>query len=167
MGYDTPVTNRTASSFFNVADWTRIYRNAQLATGLSAFELETTIDFNEVTDPTDTDIASVDDFNTLLANIERLRLAVAGESISGADIEVKDDWIAGVGQPMFNYANVNYWETLIDLIWDHFNGDAVSECPTLTADLTVLTGERYLYVDCLNVDTYLLRVQGTGEIHII
>jgi hypothetical protein len=168
MAYVTPVTNRTAASYWNVSDWTRVYRNCQLASALSEIETGTPIDFDLVSEtPTASTIPAVDNFNILLANLERMRLAVASESISGAQTEIKDDWLEGVSNPVFGYSDCNLWESTIDAIWDHWDGDSLDECPTLTATLTITTGNYEVYVDCLADDGFDIITESGADLYII
>jgi hypothetical protein len=175
MAYVTPITDRSqadiiaqnSKAYWNVADFERVYRNSQLANALAEIELDTPIDFDILTAPTITTIPAVVDFNTFLANIERLRLAVVGESIPGTETEIKDDYIAGTGQDAPDYHDANLWESTIDAIWEHFNGPDLEVCPTLTADLTVTTGNNQIYVDCLDMANFDVDLQGTANLYII
>lgn len=176
MGYVTPIkdrtatdiANRTSKAFVNVADWIRIYYNAQYTSSLASIQLGSNIVFNAVTpDPVTTDFPSVIKFNTLLNNIELIRLAVIALSISGTSTEIKDDYVAGINEEAPDYIDVNLWESTIDAIWDHYSGDALEVCPTLTANLTVTTGTNKIYVDCLDTADFDVDIQGTGNLYII
>jgi hypothetical protein len=176
MSYVTAVTDRvlsdittpTSKGHFNVADWTRIYGNAKLVNALTAIMLDTPITFTEVlTVPTTASIPSVTDFNNMLSGIEATRLAVLSLAIAGTSTEIKHNYIAGTGQPTFNYVNVNIWESTLDAIWTHYNGASLDVCPTLAADLTVLTGVTKIIIDCLDTATYNVDLQGTGHLAII
>lgn len=173
MPYTTPITDRTnadilaqnSKAYINVVDWNRIYRNAQLASALAEIELGTPIDFDILAEPTITTIPTVGFLNTLLANIERMRLAMVAEIPTLA--EIKDDWEGGSHKPSPNYQYVNQWEATIDAIWDHWDGDDLEVCPTLTGDLTILTGTNVTYVDCLDMANFNVDIQGTGNLYII
>jgi hypothetical protein len=135
---------------------------------LSEIETGTPIDFDLVSEtPTTSTIPAVANFNTLLANLETMRLAVASESIVGAQTEIKDDWLEGTSNPVFDYADCNLWESTIDAIWDHWGGNSLDECPTLTGDLTITTGNYEVYIDCIDMDTYNIDLQGTANLYII
>lgn len=175
MSYVTPVTDRTyadlvalnSKAYMNVVDWARIYGNSRLVNSLAAIELATGIQFNILSIPTTTTIPSATDVNTLAGNIERARLAVVGESIPGTSTEIKDDYIAGAGEMAPKYTDVNLWESTLDAIWEYYNGPDLDVCPTLSADLTILTGAQEIYVDCINPGNFEIIIQGTGELHII
>ena len=59
MSYKTPITDRTltdittktAKAFFNVADWVRIYGNAEIINAIVS-ELNGAITFDAITEPT-------------------------------------------------------------------------------------------------------------------
>ena len=175
MAYVTAITDRvlsdittpTSKGYWNIADWTRVYGNSQLVNSLAAIMLDTPIVFNTLTAPTITTIPSVTDFNTFLANIERLRLAVAGESIVGTGTEIKDDYTAGTGYESPDYVDANLWESTLDAIWNHYNGPTLDECPILSTDLTILTGAQEIYIDCLDMADYNADLQGTANLYII
>jgi hypothetical protein len=167
MAYVTAVTNKTAASYFNVADWTRIYGNSQLVNSLAEIMLDTPIDFDILTAPTITTIPSVTDFNAFLANIERTRIACAGESIPGTGTEIKDDYEAGPNKQAPNYVDANRWESTIDAIWEHFNGPDLDVDLVLSADLTVTTGTTLIIVDSLNANGFNITIEDGATLAII
>ena len=69
------ITNRTSKGFFNLADWTRIYTNAETANPLWAAYKGVSITFTSVTAPTMSTHPTAADFNTLCQNIENVRAA--------------------------------------------------------------------------------------------
>ena len=85
MAYTTPITDRdyadilaqNSKAFFNVADWTRIYNNADHVNDQVNSYYGSSVAFTAVSSPTDDDISTIADFNTLLGNIEALRVWVA------------------------------------------------------------------------------------------
>jgi len=166
MGYSTAVTNRTISSYFNVADWTRIYRNGQLAISLTEYNQSTTISYPTQVDKTTANIPDVADFNGVLVGLEAMRLLVVSliPSLSGTGI--KDDWVEGVSNPVFDYSDVNLWETVIDAVWSYYSGSSYSVCPTLTGNLTVTTGNDDVYIDCIDIATYTVDLQGTAHLYV-
>lgn len=174
MAYTTPVTDRTAAdivaknskAYFNVADWTRVYNNSQLVNSLVTVMLDERITFDTLTAPTIATIPTVTDFNTMIANIERTRFEVAANTPIVA-VEIKDDWAAGFNQDAPDYIDANLWESTLDAIWDYYSGDSIEVCPTLTGNLTVLTGASAIYVDCLDTANYIVDLQGTAVLHII
>lgn len=123
MKYTTPitdrtaldVTNKTAKAFFNVADWQRIYNNTQVTKALVDFLLSINITFNTVATPTITTIPTVTELNTLLANIERIRLASNLPAITGLT-EITSAWLAGSSVDAPDYLDVNEWEKVIESI---------------------------------------------------
>lgn len=173
MSYVTPITDRTAAdiaalnskAYWNVADWTRVYGNSQLVNSLAAIMLDDVIAFTLLSTPTTTTIPSVTDFNNFLTNIETVRLAVAGEAISGTTTSIKDDYVAGVGQEAPDYIDANLWESTLDAIWDHWSGDSLEVCPTLTTDVTVSTLK--IYVDCVDMADFNITINGTDILAII
>ena len=175
MSYTTPVTDRSyadiaarnSKAYFNVADWARVKGNARVTKNLTEALLSIGVAWNGTIDVTTASIPTVADVNALLANIEALRLAVAGESITGTDTEIKDDWAAGLAGTSPTFADVNLWESTIDAIWVYFNGSSYVNCPTLTATLTILTGTSVIYVGCVETAGYEIDIQGTGALHII
>ncbi len=124
MRYTIPITNRTASdvtnrtakAFFNIADWQRIYNNTQVTKALVDFLLSISVTFDTLSAPTITTIPTVTQLNTLLANIERIRIA-ADPTVTGLP-EIKDDWTAGPGSPSPDYLDVNDWENVLDVIYN-------------------------------------------------
>jgi len=174
MAYTTPVTDRaqsdidtpTSKGYFNVSDWPRIHDNAKVVTALAEIETGTPIPFTTQAAPTVTTIPNVANFNTLLTSIEAMRLAVLAD-IPSLATSIKDDWGEGVGVPVFNFEDVNLWEQTLDAAWVYYDGASLEVCPTLTADLTILTGTYAVYVDCIDMGIYNVDIQGTGILYII
>jgi hypothetical protein len=167
MAYVTAVTNRTAASFWNVADWARVYGNSQLVSALAEIELGSPIAFTSLTAPTITTIPAVADFNLFLANIENIRVAVVGESIPGTLIAIKDDWEAGPDKTSLSYGHANLWESTLDAIWSYYNGASLPVCPILSSDLTITTGNTYIVVDCLDANGFNITIQDGATLAII
>ena len=117
------VTAKTSKGYFNVADWTRIYGNAEVVKTLVDLVLSISVTFDTVPTPTVTTIPTVTQLNTLLANIERLRIAADLPPITGL-VEVKDDWIAGYMSPAPNYADANTWERVLSIIYNNVGEDS-------------------------------------------
>jgi hypothetical protein len=126
MKYVPPITDRTAEdiatqtdkAFFNVADWVRVYGNAELVKTIVEIVLSISITFDAVAEPTTTSIPTVAAFNTLLANINRIRL---NSRLSGIDglVAVNENWTAGISEDAPTYDTVNEWELVLDLIRDN------------------------------------------------
>ena len=112
----TDVTNKTSKAYFNIADWLRVYNNTQVTKALVDFLLSTSVTFDTLSTPTTETIPTITELNTLLANIERIRLA-AEPTVTGLS-EIKDDWVAGAGYPSPDYQNVNDWENVLDVIYN-------------------------------------------------
>lgn len=110
------IENQTAKAFFNVADWMRIHRNTQIAGELMAFLLSVNISFDTVELPTITTIPTVAQLNTLLANIERVRVSTCLPEISGV-AEITHNWQAGSSMSAPTYLNANEWERVLDMIY--------------------------------------------------
>jgi hypothetical protein len=173
VAYVTPITDRTAAdiaarnskAYMNVADWTRIYGNSQLVNSLATVIRNEIILFNALALPTITTIPTVAYVNTMLANIDRLRLAVA--DVLPDLTEVKDDWLAGSGNPSPNYIDANLWESTLHAIWTYYEGATFPVCPTLTANLTIPAGQQFIYIDCIDADGFDIDLQGTARLAII
>ncbi len=175
MSYTTPVTDRTyadiaarnSKAYMNAADWQRIKNNEQVTRNLSEILLSISVSATLIADVTTASIPTVSTVNALLTNIENLRLAVAGESITGTSTEIKDDWAAGLSGTSPTFADVNLWESTIHAIWTYINGAIYDNCPTLTVNLTVTTGNQEIYIDCLDAADYNIDLQGTAKLYII
>jgi len=174
MSYTTPVTDRalsditvmTAKGYFNVADWTRIYRNAQIVNSLVEILVNTPNSFPVISTPTIMSIPDLADFNALLLSIENFRTASAPiEAV--APTAIKHDWIAGAGQLAPKYTDINLWESTIDAIWVYANGSSYAACPTLSANLTLLTASNEIYINCIDTGTHNIDLQGTAKLFII
>lgn len=111
------ITNLTAKAFFNVADWVRVYNNALVVNELVEFLLSINITFDTVTTPTITTIPTVTQLNTLLANIERIRVAACLPAITGLT-EVTAAWVAGNAEDSPTYLDANTWERVLDVIYN-------------------------------------------------
>ncbi len=174
-GYVTPVTDRdqadidalNSKAYFNVADWSRIYNNSYLVSSLAAVILDEAISFTFLTTPTITEFPNLLEFNAFVANIEAVRLAVAAENIDGTDTEIVDDYAGGYSNPSPNYVDANLWESTLDAIWAFYDGPDILECPTLIANLTITTGNRGIYIDCLNMADFNADLQGTARLIVI
>lgn len=125
MRYITPITdrellditNRTSKAFLNIADWIRIYNNAELTKILVDFLLGTSTTFDAVSTPTVFTKPTVTQLNTLLANMNRVRIASGLPEITGLS-ELKADWLEGSSADAPDYIDVNAWETFIDTIFN-------------------------------------------------
>jgi|SRR3990172_1350338 len=175
MGYVTAVTdrtalditNRTSKAFMNVADWARVYGNAELVNSLTSIMADVLITFGQLTAPTITSIPSVTDVNTLAGNIEATRLAAVADGATGISTEIKDNYIGGAQGDSPKYTDINLWESTLDAIWIYYDGASLPVCPTLTGDLTVPTGTNVIYVDCLDFANFNVDLQGTANLIII
>lgn len=130
MPYTTPVFDRTqaditaqnAKAFLNVADFIRIYDNAEIVNGLFTSEIGYTIQFDALTNPTTASIPTKTYLNTLLANIERMRFWAAtylSDYISDPlFVEIKDDWGEGYSESAPNFTHINSWEKVLDVMYN-------------------------------------------------
>jgi len=175
MSYIAPVTDRTqadivsqnSKAYWNVSDWERVYNNARLCNALTAVTLDVVIAFTTITPPT---ILTIDTYPTIipmLVNIEALRVAVISYNIPGTLTPIKTDWEMGSRKPAPKFTHVNQWESTIDAIWDYWSGDGFEVCPTLTGDVTILTGSKHIYIDCVNLADYNITIQGTGKLIVL
>lgn len=178
MSYVTPVTdrsatdiaNQTSKAFWNVADFERVYGNSLLVHSLIViYAGATSLIFNQLAMPTITTIPTVADFNTFLANIERARQAFVDDEavIPGVTTEIKDDYTGGAQGTSPKFTDANLWESTLDAIWEYYDGASLPVCPTLAADLTVLTGTNAIYVDCIDAANFNIDLQGTANLYII
>ena len=102
------VTTPTAKGLFNVADWERIYNNAELMhTSVGEF-LGIEIPFDTITSPTTSTIPSAGDINTLLTNINRI-ITAFNPFINYSINVLRCNWLEGNANSP-NYENVNDWE---------------------------------------------------------
>jgi hypothetical protein len=116
------VRNKTSKGYFNIADWERIDNNARAAKALVDFLLSISVSYGSTITPEITTIPTVANLNTLLTNIENLRLAVDAYEIAGV-VPIKNDWQAGPGQPAPDYEDANNWERNIDLIYNNIGDE--------------------------------------------
>ena len=173
MAYVTPIKDRvlsdattpTSKGLWNVADWTRVYNNAQLVNSLIIIELGTPVAFTLIALPTITTIPSVTTHNTLLSNIETMRAAMV--ALIPSLVIVKYDWVAGNAEDAPDYTDANLWETTIDAIWDYYSGDGLAVCSTLAADLTIADTETVIVVDCIKPGEFSIFFEGTGTLYAI
>lgn len=129
MAYTTAVTDRTqadiiaqnSKAYMNVADWTRIYNNADEVNGMFLSVLGESITFDTISVPTTASVFGITELNKLTGNIERMRLWMATNmpgAITDAEfVEVKDDWDEGHAVQAPNFVNVNRWEKVLDLMY--------------------------------------------------
>lgn len=123
MKYTIAVTNRNETdiliqsdkAFYNVSDWERLYNNTEYVKTIMEILLHIGIVFNSVTPPTITKIPTVTDFNTLIANINRIRVDSKLPAIEGL-VTLKDDWAAGSKETTPTYIDVNAWEKVVDIM---------------------------------------------------
>lgn len=115
------IVTRTSKAFFNITDWNRIEDNAFWVRDELSDSFGVVVIFGGVaSDPTISFIPDVDNFNRLLEDIEQLRQVAesvmpALTTTSGFSA-VAYDWVAGVSQNAPDYADVNHWEEVIDII---------------------------------------------------
>lgn len=109
------ISARTAKAFFNLSDWMRVYGNAQIVNAIVS-ALNGHIAFDTVVEPTITTIPTVTELNTLLANIERLRVGSGLPPIEGIT-SIKHDWIEGSAADAPDYLDANDWEKVLDVIF--------------------------------------------------
>lgn len=136
MTYTIPVTDRAQSdvaaqnskAYLNTSDWTRIYDNALYVNGMFFDILYIPITFDTISAPTTATVTTKTMLNTLLANIERMRLYAATHySAHITDplfVEIKDDWDEGHTASAPDFTHVNSWEKVLDIMY-HAIGDAV------------------------------------------
>jgi len=121
--YLEPVTDRTAAdisaktakAFLNVADWARIYGNAQVAHVLVETLNQIEVTFTTIADPTIASMARASAINTLCTNIENIRAGSSLPDIVGI-IDLKTDWATGPTAASPDYITVNEWEAMIEAL---------------------------------------------------
>jgi hypothetical protein len=111
----TDIAAKTAKAFFNVADWARIYGNAQVAKVLIETLNAVEITFTAIAEPTIASMARASAINTLCANIENIRAGTSLPEIVGI-IDLKTDWGTGPTSAAPYYITVNQWEAMIDAL---------------------------------------------------
>src|SRR3990172_3602404 len=156
------ITNRTSKAFMNVADWVRVYGNAELVNSLTSIMANVLITFGQLAIPTITSIPSVTGVNTLAGNIEATRLAAVADGATGISTEIKDNYIGGAQGDSPKYTDINLWESTLDAIWNYYDGASLDVCPTLTGNLTITTGNQLIVVDCIDIDGFSIILEGTG-----
>lgn len=103
------VANRTAKAFFNLADWERVYGNAEYLNMLVELLLSIDVTFDIVPTQTMTTIPTVAHFNTVLTNLNQIRIDAGLSGVVGLDA-LKADWAAGANETTPDYLDVNEWE---------------------------------------------------------
>lgn len=174
MSYVTPITDRaqsdidsrTSKGFWNVSDWTRVYGNSYLISSLVNITPGYACAFILLNAPTVTTIPTITDFNNFLTNIETLRNVVYTNEGAPASIAtaIKDNYVGGLDGTWPNYADVNYWETVLDAIWNYYSFSSIQVCPTLTSNLTLTNFK--IYIDCLDMGIYSVDT-GVYNLYII
>lgn len=175
MAYIEPVTdrsaediaNKTSKAFWNVEDFERVYGNSLLINGYVSILLEDNIPFTGLSIPTVETIPNADDFNAFLENIENLRETCASEGVAGISMPIKQDYVAGLGSRTPTYEDANLWESTLDAIWVHFGGPDLEVCPTLTSGTTINDGNRWIIVDCLDMEDFNLALDGSAQLIIL
>ena len=110
------ISSRTPKAFFNVADWRRVYGNSQIVNDLLFILFGNDVDFDTLTEPVITTIPTVTAVNTMLENIERVRLACGLPTIAALG-EIKTDWAEGSAADAPDYIDANQWEEIINAVF--------------------------------------------------
>lgn len=166
MSYQTPKTDWMPTDYFNIVDWTRIYENSLLVHELMVIDVGT-FQFDILAAPTVNTIPNITNLNLFIGNIERMRFVMDDNLVPGFETEIKDDYIAGAGQVAPKYSDANLWESVIDLIWNFYDGPLLPVCPTLSIGLTIVTGVNAVYIDCIDAANFDIDVQGTANLYIL
>jgi hypothetical protein len=114
------VLNKNPKGYFNIEDWERVFENASELHDLvvSIFGYSTTIyeptyGYNHV--------ATLEDVNSLPANIEAIRAYLFSVNPDIVDIEgvveLKDDYASGPHELSPTFRNVNDWERVTYLLY--------------------------------------------------
>jgi hypothetical protein len=111
-------TNKTAKGLFNVSDWLRINNNTGVVEVLVEALLGISIPNTSLTPPVNGTWVTISPLNSLITNIENIRLASGLPAITGL-VELKDDWLAGSSADAPDYTDVNDWERVLDLIFTY------------------------------------------------
>lgn len=132
MSYTTPITdrtysdivNRTSKAFFNVTDWDRINDNTAYIHNVVSDSLGVSIPIASLSEPAYEFATLIEDgggINTLLLNIEQVRLALVARGINIPSLsEIFHSWEAGITKDAPDYNDVNTWEQSIALIYQFF-----------------------------------------------
>lgn len=121
--YQNAITDRseidieflTDKAYQNVSDWVRLYGNAKAARGLVQAILGISIDFDTVPTMDRYGIPTFAQLNTILANIERIRLA-ADLPADPELVNVNVGWGYGAVSDAPTYEDVNSWERVLEII---------------------------------------------------
>lgn len=155
MAYTTPVTdrtmadvqNKTAKGYFNLADFTRIYGNNVEVNTLLAIFGASVPSFTTISGVTtaSTDLLAI--INTMVGNIENLRLwciAIQPSYFSGLTgfDELKDDWAGGPSASAPTYVYVNSWEKVLDLAYQKILDYTADRSPCIGI---AVTGSDFTY----------------------
>jgi len=120
MKYINPVMNRnaddienqTSKAYFNVVDWQRIYNNALFVRYIVEIIRQNTSVFTTIATPNMASIPSVDDLNTLIANIN----LIGGASELTDLNDLKANWKENNAYENPDYENANEWEQQLEYI---------------------------------------------------
>ena len=131
MPYTPPITDRTradviaknSKAYINVSDLTRIYNNSLEVHDLLESALGYNIPFTAVTLPTTltnpTTLWTL--VGIILTDINNIIISVSSWNLSGVR-QIKKDWERGKHVLAINYAHVNSWELILDILYVYFNG---------------------------------------------
>ena len=151
MTYTTPVYDRTqaditaqnSKAYLNVADWIRIYDNAEWVNDLFLSAIGIDINFDTQADPTTSTVPDKTDWlNLLTGNIEVMRLWAyhyLGSYIfpDSLFVEIKDDWLDGYENNAPNFSHANSWEYVLDVLYNILN---TWTPPTVTGNIEFVSG---------------------------
>jgi hypothetical protein len=110
------IQNRTNKGFFNVSDWNRINGNISEVKDLILSILGLTVTITTLIVP-DTNVhPAAEDINSLVGNIEFVRIGACLPLTVGLEI-LKHDYEPGNGAATPNYIAVNSWEKNLNLLY--------------------------------------------------
>jgi hypothetical protein len=114
----TDITNRTAKAFINIVDWVRINGNTEILHALIESLMSIGVDFTTLPTPTITTFPTVAQINSLITNIENIRINSGLPSALGI-VELFDEWSAGMWGQTPGYEDVNDWERDLYIIFNN------------------------------------------------
>ena len=120
MSYVTPITNHTASSYWNLADWTRINNNAIAVKALADTYLGVTIPRVSVSTPSAYSWPVLADLNNFIKNIDDIRAAFVTASITIPGVVIlRHAYTKGPNGLSPSYIDWNKWENDLKLMYDY------------------------------------------------
>lgn len=117
------IANQTYKAFFNVTDWQRIYTNIRLLRELISALQKYDTPFAELAEPTTSTIPTAAFINTLIQNIENIRIWWGIPNYQGM-VPLTTTWIPGIAGTSPTYLDVNAWEKVLSIVFNNVDENA-------------------------------------------